>query len=207
MINSVQETCPKIGAPFCFERIGAGHCLFLGEGNMSFSRAIAMKNLARTNQITATTFERFGELGAETKKIASSLRALGCNVKHGVDATSIAASPGLVTFDRIIFQFPHGGSRIPIYGRTANSVLAKRFLQSSLNHLRPNGRVIMTIVDNSFYEGSFNIPAAIAFSGLRIASIHRFFPDQFDGYRHQMSHQNADGLKRHRKFKSMVLVK
>ena len=75
MTNDLQDTYITPNSPFAFENIGADRCLFLGEGNMSFSTAIATKNLSRTKQITATTYERFAQLGIETKKAARFLAA------------------------------------------------------------------------------------------------------------------------------------
>ena len=87
--------------------------LVVGDGNFSFSRALAqMKALAQPpTGITATSLDSQDDLlakyGPPAEIHVADLLRLGCTVKHGVDATVLSELfPEGRSFDQIIFQHP-----------------------------------------------------------------------------------------------------
>jgi hypothetical protein len=96
-----------------------GKILVLGDGDFSFSKAIALQTLAQGGKahITATSLDSRANLLAKYGKAADNLRALRfmphVRVHHGVDATNLEETlcPQLKhqspTYDAIVWNFPY----------------------------------------------------------------------------------------------------
>ncbi|GER52716.1 hypothetical protein STAS_30191 [Striga asiatica] len=87
--------------------------LLVGEGDFSFSRALAMAFGSATN-IVATSFDTHDTLMTNYKNAYANLAILetmGATLIHGVDATQMRTHPHLqfLKFHRIIYNFPHAG--------------------------------------------------------------------------------------------------
>ncbi|KAI8502936.1 Ferredoxin-fold anticodon-binding domain-containing protein 1 [Branchiostoma belcheri] len=95
-----------------------GKTLVLGDGNFSFSRALAQR-MANPDQLTATTLGREEDALRTHSDAGNNIQALqdkGAVVIFGVDATDLNACLGLrgQIFDHVIFNFPHVGRKAPI---------------------------------------------------------------------------------------------
>jgi len=187
--------------------IASGSALLVGEGNLSFTQSLTRKNRIDPRNLTATTFEPHSELTDETQARAAKLKRLGVNLLHAVNATNLAASLGLRSYNSIIFQFPHTGSREPANGRNPNFVLLYRFLKSAKGHLRPNGKIFVTLVNSSHYTGAFQCEEAAKRAGLQPPEVYAFDPKAFSGYEHRMAHEDAGAIQHHRQFSTWVFRK
>lgn len=95
----------------------------IGDGNFSFSLSIltrlAAAKLTENISLTATSFDSRSELLSkypESDHILNELKRKHASVFHGIDATKVLSTlqesrgdDGLITFDEIIFNFPHLG--------------------------------------------------------------------------------------------------
>ncbi len=179
-----------------------GNILFVGEGNFSFSLSIASKSLNRSFFI-ASAFESKKEVSEEVKDNANKLLNLGVKVLFEVNGEKLESYFKTIKFDRIIFNFPNTANRSGKYGKTHNHYLLKNFLKSCLDILNCNGKVIITLVDTSYYKGAFD------FENLNIKEynkpkIYKFNPDKYKGYAHTKTHKEEGGLDKYDDFISLV---
>ena len=131
---------PQSDKEFDFvEAVEQSNTLFVGEGNFSFSLAIA-ENVKNQYNIVATTIENQGEISDFTKKNITQLNKIGATVLYKINATKLENYFNQSSFDNIIFQFPNAGSREPINGRNPSFILLNRFLQSSNKVLKNNAK-------------------------------------------------------------------
>jgi len=94
--------------------VARGRVLVVGDGNFSFSCALARILKERGEAaagITATSLDSreavLAKYGSRAGQNLEELQGLGCCVKHGVDATVLSASfPQERIFDEVIFQHP-----------------------------------------------------------------------------------------------------
>ena len=194
----------KIGALDFVQTVSRGRTLFLGEGNLSFSLALAKLKPSAAKDFTATTFEPARRLPSAALLNASQLTRMGAKVLNGIDATRLQAHFGTSKFHAIIFNFPNVASRMPIYGRNPNHILVRKFLSSAAGQLVRGGLVVMTVVDSSFYAGEFGLPAAARFSGFGEPEIHEFKPSRFPGYVHANTLGGQSALTKYRAFSTWV---
>ena len=122
--------------------------LLVGDGDFSFSLCLA-QSFGSAFNIVASSLDTHDETVRKYKKAKSSLIALtelGADVWHGVGATQMKFHPYLKMrrFDRIMFNFPHGG----FHGREDNfSMILKhknligRFFMNARSMLRSNGEI------------------------------------------------------------------
>lgn len=181
-------------------RVSKGPSLFVGEGNLSFAYDIATNIKFVASNITATVLETKLELSDATLNNAFSLKKLGAVVVFGVDATKISETVGKNKFDTIIFQFPNVGSREPIEGHNPNFILVRDFLLSAIKHLTKDGVVIISAVDNDYYNGIFKFNELADLIGFKPPNKYRFNPDDFLYYEHTMTYQEGSALDNYDKF-------
>jgi hypothetical protein len=118
--------------------------LFVGEGNFSFSLAMAKMSAQRPFSWTSTCFESapVSEIGASN---TAELSELGIRVCFGVDATNLEKyfSDECDLFDRVVFMFPHVGGKMKIQN---NRRLLREFGASAARVVEPErGRVVVTL--------------------------------------------------------------
>lgn len=123
----------------------APRVLTVGDGNFSYSLALARHEAVA---LTATSFDTFDELVAkypEAERICSQLKALGACVAHGVDATNLRATlRSSSTFDRVVFNHPHCGEE----NVRRHQSLLSHFFVSALEVLASGGgRVHLTLAE------------------------------------------------------------
>lgn len=177
-----------------------GSILFVGEGNLSFSKSIAMNPLIKVNKMISTTYENKGSLSKETIKNANFLKLKGAKVKHGVDAKRLEEN-FQEKFDTIVFQFPNVGSREPKYGQNPNHIMIRKFLNETTSMLLENGKVLITVVDSPYYKGAFKFDNI---EGYQKPAVFPFVSQQFIGYNHVNTNDDDSALEGHRRFVTYV---
>ncbi|KAF7797176.1 hypothetical protein EIP86_008368 [Pleurotus ostreatoroseus] len=126
--------------------------LLIGEGNLSFARALvydppaALQYLPLSN-LTATAYDTEEDCllkYPEAREILQSLREKNVEVLFGVDATKLERHATLKnrSFDKIVWNFPHAGKGIADQDRNilSNQLLLLGFLRSAA-HLLKTGPV------------------------------------------------------------------
>ena len=82
---------------------------------------------------------------------------MSAKLLHDLDGTKLHKIFTRPMFDTIIFQFPHSGSREPINNLNPNYVLMRNFIISASRVLKKDGIILVTIVDNDFYNNMFRL--------------------------------------------------
>jgi hypothetical protein len=165
------------------ERINSGSSLFVGEGNFSFTSTL-IKKCNKLPDLIASTYETLSELSEITKNNAKLISNTGIPLMYGVDATKLYNYFSKDSFDTIVFQFPHSGSRELVNGLNPNYVLVYDFIKSSLCILRKNGVILITIVDNDFYNNIFQLETIAKKLGIMKPIKYIFDPQEYSGYEH-----------------------
>lgn len=175
-----------VNKPFDFRgALNDGRMLFLGEGNFSFAYLIARGLGDRASRVVATTLENADHYDDETRANAGKLRALGAKVRGEVDAGRCDTTFLLGSVDLAVFQFPNVGSRKPLYRRNPNHILVRKFLASIRSVLSKNGRVAITVVNSSHYDGAFAMDEVAEKFGFEKPVAHPFFLKDYPGYTHR----------------------
>lgn len=185
-------------------RLAKGQTLFVGEGNLSFSLALARLDPRAARNFVSSTFEGRTGLSSEAERNAFDLTRLRSVVLHGVDATTLERFFGRTKFDTVVFNFPNVASRTPIYGRNPNHHMVRRFLRSARGQLSGTGEIIVNGVDSAFYRGAFDFTAAARFAGLAEPRVYEFEPEKFPGYSHTNTIAGDSALARHDSFHTWV---
>ena len=186
-------------------RINSGNSLLVGEGNFSFSVSLR-KKLQNTSLCTTSTYEDYNNLSNSGKLNASILENAGLNVLYNIDATKLNNNFKNNSFDTIIFQFPHTGTRDAIEGLNSNYVLSRNFIISATSLLKENGVILITIVDNDFYNNIFKFEELATDLNINSFIKYQFNPDDYPEYRHSMTHQEDSGIEDYSKFATWELM-
>lgn len=128
------------------------------------------------------------------------LKKAGIKLLHGLDATELHKNFYSNTFDTIIFQFPHSGSREGINGVNANYVLVKKFIISSSYVLKRDGVVLITVVDSDFYNNMFRLNELAEELIISQPVKYKFNPKDYPEYEHTMTHQDDSAIDDYSKF-------
>lgn len=187
---------------------GLGNILLVGEGNLSFSKALLRHGLfSRSSLIYATTYESKFSWKNDTPANAWILKRNGVSILDRIDATKLERSFARDSFNTIIFQFPNVGSREPVWGKNPNHILLRRFLSSADKILRPHGKVMVTTVENDYYKGAFQYDDAAKYAGFYIDHIVPFFLRDFIGYSHVNTNDEESALEDHDKFSTRIFCR
>jgi hypothetical protein len=187
---------------FFISQIQRGNTLFIGEGNLSFALSVAKTPGITTSDLVATTYEKTSDLSEEAQQNSKVLKQSGVYVLNGIDATKLDQYFFHQKFDTIVFQFPNAGSREPEYGRNPNFVLIRDFLKSAAICLTPNGKILITAVASSHYQGAFQFEEAAEKAGYSIVGSYAFDPASFPGYSHTNTNDDDSALEKHDEFKT-----
>jgi 25S rRNA (uracil2634-N3)-methyltransferase len=160
--------------------------LIVGDGDLTFSLSLATA-LGGQN-LVATTFDSKHALYRKYQGVKStiqSLRRVGCNVLHGVDATKLTSTTELDdfvgTFHRIVFNFPHIGGATQEDVR-ANQLLLREYFQQSLPFLHPSGgEAHVTLRSTTFYD-SWDVVGQAEKAGMRLVRMEKFDSKQLLSY-------------------------
>ncbi len=161
-----------------------GKCVFVGEGDLSFARALAGDPKTRAANIIATTFEAERSVSPAGRTNARSLIDLGAKVLHGVDARHLDDRSLPTMAELIAFQFPNTGTRRSVHGRTDNHILLRRFLRAAASRLMATGRIAVTLVNSPHHLGAFDPPAAAEWAGCEVVDVLPFYRSAWSGYGH-----------------------
>jgi hypothetical protein len=161
-----------------------GRCVFVGEGDLSFARALARDPKSYAANIIATTFEAESSVCPAGKTNARSLTDLGAKVLHGVDARLLDGRNLPTEAELIAFQFPNTGTRRSIHGRTDNHILLRQFLRAAASRLRATGRIAVTLVNSPHHLGAFDPATAAEWAGCKVVEALPFYRSAWSGYGH-----------------------
>lgn len=187
-----------------FEETSKGIILFVGEGNFSFSLSLAKSSVNRKFFISSV-FESEKEISEEIKQNAEKLQEIGSTVLYNIDGEKLDTYFKKLKVDRIIFNFPNTAIRDVKYGKTDNHYLLKNFLKSSASILKPNGKIIVSIVNTGYYKGMFDFES-LALQNYNKPNIYKFNPARYKSYTHTMTHKNENGLEKYDDFISIVFI-
>ncbi|CAH2077872.1 unnamed protein product [Thlaspi arvense] len=118
----------------------------------------------------------------------SILKRFGCNVQHEVNVHTMSFdnSLSLRRYDRIVFNFPHAGSRF--FGREFSSraieghqVLVQGFLENAKEMLKENGEIHITH-KTTYPFSDWEIKTLAEAEGLKLAKESEFELSHYPGY-------------------------
>ena len=170
-----------------FEFVAAtrrGTCILVGEGNLSFSLALARHPKSNAANLVATTYETERNCSPQATSNAEALRHLGARVLHGVDARALTEKSLPARAELIAFQFPNTGTRRSVYNRTDNHILVRRFLAAARTRLDTGGLIAITIVNSPHHLGAFDLPKAARWADCEVLEILPFYRSAWSGYGH-----------------------
>ncbi|KAI9209919.1 uncharacterized protein BJ171DRAFT_418261 [Polychytrium aggregatum] len=181
--------------------------LLVGEGNLSFARALV--EIVPRSLLTATVFdsekivmEKYPDAARNIKAVADS----GGAVLFGIDATKLEGYRKLRNkrFDKIVFNFPHAGAGIKDQDRNIqiNQELLSSFFLSALPFLKSrttyqdpvDGEIHVTLKEGEPYE-SWRIKKLAQMTGLlKCATSFEFVPQIYPGYAHRRTIGFQEGI-------------
>lgn len=200
MSNKIQNTVNVLSKTRFNPWDNMGDMLLVGEGNLSFAKSLLQLSPIAITHMTATTFEKEKNLPKDTVINAQHLRRRGAIVLHDVDATQLEKSIKPCHFDTIVFQFPNVGNRDPKYNHNPNHILVRKFLKNAISYLKPNGKIMITTVDNPHYHGAFQFGEAAKFAELDAPVTYPFYPTMFSEYVHTNTNDDKSSINEHSKF-------
>jgi len=180
-------------------RINSGDSLLVGEGNLSFSVSL-MKKLQQLPRCITSTYEDYDDLSEAAQSNTCKLRKFGINVLHNVNATKLHKTFNHNSFDTIIFQFPHSGSREEENGLNPNYILVRDFIISASCIIKKNGAILITIVDNDFYNNIFRFEKLSQALKIPTPIKYKFDPKDYPEYVHTMTNQDESAIEDYSKF-------
>ncbi|PSS05999.1 Heavy metal-associated isoprenylated plant protein [Actinidia chinensis var. chinensis] len=162
--------------------------LLVGEGDFSFSACLAMA-FGCAHNIIATSLDSRGFLSSNYRKAMSNIESLtsrGAEVVHGVDATQMANHFLFrdMTFDRIVFNFPHAGfdsdeSR-ELHLRRQRKLI-RLFMKNAKKMIGKRGEIHVSHKSNAFFR-EWNLEQLATNEGLRLIESSRFNFTDYPGY-------------------------
>jgi hypothetical protein len=193
------------GRPFIAEVAGQGACLLVGEGNLSFTKSLVEDHSLNPQLIFASVYESGKMLSEDARKNANFLSNSGVEILFGLDATKMERRIGEAKFDIIIFQFPNAGSREPKYGHNPNYILLRNFLKNCKRHIKNQGRILVTTVDNAYYDGRFRLDDVVEHAELATPFAMPFSPDDYPSYEHVNTIEDEESaLSKYKRFSTWV---
>ncbi len=163
------------------------NALFVGEGNFSFTLALARMENVDARRFVASTDASNVSLSSLGRRNVSDLVARGIRVRFRVDATRLLRSFGDGRFDLVVFQFPHSGLRPVANRRNPNHTLIRSFLSSATNVIKPDGRVAVTTIESPHYIGGFDFVEAARRAKMMCINQFSFDPRLYPGYVHEVT--------------------
>jgi hypothetical protein len=182
------------------ERVNTGKTLLVGEGNLSFTYALIKQCQNLPSSLITSLYETVSELSESAEYNAKLLENIGVKIIYGLDGTKLHEFFDTDSFETIIFQFPHSGTREPINGINPNYLLVYDFIKSALQILEKNGVILITIVDNDFYNNMFQLDEISEKLGIMKPIKHKFNPSSYPKYQHSMTNSDESALGKYDEF-------
>eukprot|EP00123_Amoebidium_parasiticum_P006041 comp17102_c0_seq1/m.15861 comp17102_c0_seq1/g.15861 ORF comp17102_c0_seq1/g.15861 comp17102_c0_seq1/m.15861 type:complete len:315 (-) comp17102_c0_seq1:476-1420(-) len=181
--------------------------LVVGDGNCSFSRALA-EHFGCGPTLVCTTYDDEKTMNEKYEDAAEHVKTIqdfGGRVLHSIDCCKLGSYPQLregnhggdqVKYDCIVFNFPHVGLGIKDMDRNiaANQKLIFGFLQSATTLLAPRGEIHVTVKQGEPYDSWRTAALGTKEAGLSLKAGVPFAPSQYPGYRHRRTLGHADGV-------------
>ncbi|GAB4836976.1 hypothetical protein Ancab_001890 [Ancistrocladus abbreviatus] len=163
--------------------------LLVGEGDFSFSTCLALA-FGFADNMVATSLDSTGFLSKNYGKAMSNILELmsrGCRVMHGVDATKMAGSASLnvMTFDRVVFNFPLAGFFSPTEPQKCqiqkHQALVSSFMKNAKKMVNKDGEIHITHKSTGYFK-EWNIEVLVSNQGLRLIEVRDFNYKDYPGY-------------------------
>ncbi|KAI3949532.1 hypothetical protein MKW92_023452 [Papaver armeniacum] len=164
--------------------------LLVGEGDFSFSTCLA-QTFGSAHNMVATSLDSYLlviSYYSNASRNINELKSRGCEVRHMIDATTMAQDSSLWQhkFDRIVFNFPyeHEASN-NLFNRSTklelHRNLVRLFLENAKKLLGVNGEIHVTHKTNSFHC-EWDLPELASETGLRLIEQVDFNLSDYSGY-------------------------
>eukprot|EP00628_Pelagophyceae_sp_CCMP2097_P001438 CAMPEP_0184080328 /NCGR_PEP_ID=MMETSP0974-20121125/2143_1 /TAXON_ID=483370 /ORGANISM="non described non described, Strain CCMP2097" /LENGTH=1169 /DNA_ID=CAMNT_0026382987 /DNA_START=181 /DNA_END=3691 /DNA_ORIENTATION=- len=197
-INAENWLMLRVDQPFDLLRLDVpplrGRILVVGDGDFSFSKALAAANARRGEaDITCSSLEPQEGVCAKYAGAAANLAALAADpfvvVAHGVDATRLEHSCGDGTWDSVVWNFPYLPS-MPLVSGEQGARLLGDFLGGVGAFLKPGGRVYVTLATKqggTTREAvgnvrNWDVDALAAATGFEVVEVLPFDAHSYAGY-------------------------
>ena len=131
--------------------------------------------VATTFDSEASLFEKYPEAGPAKRKLLQ----LGVSVLHGVNAISL---PRMGSFSAIVFNHPHLG----VEDAAMHRILLAHFLYTCRKHLRPGGRVYVSLIEGQ--PERWRLLQEAQRAGYSLMSATHMNPEDFPGYEIRRTH-------------------
>lgn len=162
--------------------------LLVGDGDFSFSCSLAV-TFGCASKMVATSLDSKDFLKKHYAKAPwniGELKKRGCLVLHGIDATAIATHHLLehMTFDRIIFNFPHAGffEGLPRwFSLGLHRRLVGLFLKNAKEMIDKDGEIHISHKTNG-YHNEWKLVSMASSLGLRLIEEVAFDLSDYPGY-------------------------
>eukprot|EP00128_Syssomonas_multiformis_P017603 Colp12_sorted_trinity150504_noHs@32501 len=163
--------------------------LLVGEGNFSFAHSL-VELLGTGANVVATGFDSEKIMAEKYDDAAEHIEAVieaGGEVLHQVDATKLATTKKLDTYDTVVFNFPHTGSGIKDQLRNIhqNQEMIVKFLTNAAAILNPGGEIHLTVKRGEPYDSWQVVRLGTKTANLKLKNSFNFDPSVYPHYVHR----------------------
>lgn len=188
----------RVDQPFDLERLDIpplhGSILVVGDGDFSFSAALAKQNRERGQaQIVTSSLDSKKTILHRYAKGEDSLESLSgdpsVSTFFRLNASNLSRLGGQ-EFDSIVWNFPYPQERSPMHPGSSCAQLMSECLVEMVKYLKPNGRMYITLAKNqsgSSYEAAsptlaWDIETVASEAGADIVDVVPFEQAVYEGY-------------------------
>lgn len=166
-----------------------------------------MQNPRSARNVHATDFEKLSDISDKTLATSRELAKFGAIVVFDIDGTKLDQEFPSGFFQTVVFQFPNAGSRASADVFTSNHRLVLNFLCSTSKVLAVGGQIIITIVDNNYYHGVFDLKRAADIAGFKAEKAYSYYRSHYGVYQHSNTKPSNSALQFYRSCTTYVFVR